>query len=141
MNPSRGTEVVQALFVEILEEMDRNPRFAAAVERALTGTAGSPTRAVGRRGGRRAPGVLDPFAVLAEGGESGLHRRLAELDLEQLRDIVAEHGMDTSKLAMRWKSPERVVSLIVSTVAERAVKGHAFRTPPADDDVSAPPPG
>ena len=50
-----------------------------------------------------------------------------ELDTEQLKDIVAEHGMDTAKLAMKWKSSERLIEFIVSTVEARADKGRAFR--------------
>jgi hypothetical protein len=38
--------------------------------------------------------------------------------------------MDRSKLAMKWKTKDRLVELIVSTVASRARKGDAFRDPP-----------
>ncbi|GAA1014041.1 hypothetical protein Aple_042510 [Acrocarpospora pleiomorpha] len=77
---------------------------------------------------RRTPGVLDPFVIFSEVGESGLHDRLAALDLEQLRDIVAEHGMDHDRLAMRWKDPDRVIGRIVEKVSARASKGSAFRS-------------
>jgi hypothetical protein len=43
--------------------------------------------------------------------------------LEQLRDIVAEHGMDNERLAMKWKDPQRVIDRIVDRVASRAVRG------------------
>lgn len=90
------------------------------------GSVRSPTRAA--RLGRRSPGPLDPFAVYAETGASGLRQALATLDLEQLRDVVAEHGMDHDRLAMRWKSPHRVIGRIVERVEAVSSKGFAFRS-------------
>lgn len=89
-------------------------------------SARSPTRAA--RSGRRSPGPLDPFAVYADTGASGLRQALATLDLEQLRDVVAEHGMDHDRLAMRWKSPDRVIGRIVERVEAVSSKGFAFRS-------------
>jgi hypothetical protein len=80
-----------------------------------------------KRTGRRTPAVLDPFKVLAEGGEVTLNRRLESLALEQLRDIVAQFGMDPRRLAMKWKDAERVRKHIADTTAQRARKGDAFR--------------
>jgi hypothetical protein len=71
--------------------------------------------------------VLDPFAVFNDAGEDGLRGRLGELTLDQLRDIVAEHGMDNDRLAMKWKDPARVIDRIVERVAARLAKGSAFR--------------
>lgn len=80
------------------------------------------------RRGRRAPGPWDPYEVYAEVGEQGLTERLNMLELEQLRDIVAEHGMNHDGKAMRWKAVDRVIRRIVERVVDRAGKGDAFRT-------------
>lgn len=80
------------------------------------------------RAGRRNPGPLDPFAVYADRGVSGLRQALATLDLEQLRNIVAEHGMDHDRLAMKWKTPDRVIGRIVERVEAVSNKGFAFRS-------------
>lgn len=56
---------------------------------------------------------------------------LAGLSVEELKDIVAEHGMDSAKLAMRWKKPAKLIDLIVAKVDARARKGYAF---PNDSD-------
>lgn len=80
-----------------------------------------------KRTGRRAPAKLDPLKVLAESGEDGLTIRLEGLDLEQLRDIVAQFGMDPRRLVMRWKDIERVQAHIVATTVQRSRKGDAFR--------------
>ncbi|GAA3459519.1 hypothetical protein GCM10018963_15320 [Saccharothrix longispora] len=79
------------------------------------------------RSNRRTPGPWDPFAVFNEVGADGLRERLLELDLEQLRDIIAEHGMDADKLAMKWKDTSRVAERIVERVMSRSEKGSAFR--------------
>lgn len=115
----------------MLEEADNNPEFAKRLEMAL-GAGGRPritkqknSGQVMRRGNRRTPAVFDPVA-LAQYGDGVLRARLGALDIEQLKDIIAEYGMDTTKLAMKWKSSERLVSHIVQISINRAKKGEAF---------------
>ncbi|WP_435614521.1 hypothetical protein [Streptomyces coelicoflavus] len=121
------------LLSTVATEAGRTPRFARALGKALVppgpGTAPRPAERP-RRSSRRAPGVIDPFAVFAEGDEAGLRSRLGELSLEQLRDIISEHGMDHDRLAMKWKAPERVIDRIVERVQSRTAKGAAFRGRP-----------
>ena len=80
-----------------------------------------------KRTGRRAAARLDPFKVLTESDEAGLNLQLSQLDLESLRDIVAQFGMDPRRLVMKWKSPERVREHVTATTVQRARKGDAFR--------------
>lgn len=137
---SDAIDRLQAVFSEVLDEAEVNPAFADRLARAMEGAAGGrkdATARTKRRGGRRPPGVLDPFAVHASGGEAGLEEALGRLDIEQLKDIVAEHGMDTAKLALKWKTPERLTGFIVTTVAARAKKGQAFRTGPHERGAGA----
>ncbi|MEV6873981.1 hypothetical protein [Amycolatopsis sp. NPDC051128] len=113
-------------------EAGRTQRFGRALSKALDvplSEVGGPDedRSASRPRNRRAPGVIDPFAVFAEKGEPGLRASLAALELEQLRDVVAEHGMDHDRLAMKWKDPQRVIERIVDRVAARVAKGSAFR--------------
>lgn len=72
--------------------------------------------------------MLDPFAAYAAGKER-LRESLAALNVEQLKDIVAGYSMDSARLALKWKTPERLIDLIVSTVETRLKKGDAFRAP------------
>ncbi|MFH8794391.1 hypothetical protein [Streptomyces sp. NPDC017941] len=117
----------------VASEAARTTRFARSLSRALAPpephTASRPVERP-RRSSRRASGVIDPFAVFAEAGEVGLRARLGELILEQLRDIIAEHGMDHDRLAMKWKDPQRVIDRIVERVESRTEKGAAFRGRP-----------
>lgn len=68
-----------------------------------------------------------PCAGVSTHGEPALRARLGELSVDQLKDVVAEHGMDPSKLAMRWKTPGKLIDLIAPTVRDRSEKGDAFR--------------
>jgi hypothetical protein len=131
----------------VAEEASRNAGFARRLDDVLLAnrdggtTAPQPQRKLSRRESgagtvvvrsqpkraRRDPGPWDPYVVYAELGESGLRQRLNELDLEQLRNIIAEHGMDTDRLAMKWRKPDRLIGRIIDRVVERAAKGDAFR--------------
>lgn len=133
---SRTRPELAAAFARVVlavaEEASRSPRLAEALGGALQPTKRAKPSSGGvsaprRPANRRAPGPIDPFAIYADGGEEGLRHRLGELDLEELRDIVAEHGMDNDRLAMRWKNPARVVDRIMERVVARATKGSAFR--------------
>ena len=114
----------------ILDEAKQNAAFASRLDEALGTSArhdiisapGAPRQARGRR----SPAVLDPVSGYRE-GEEALRSRLRDLSREQLRDIVAEYGMDPDKLAMKWKSTDRLIDRIVEVARGRATKGDAFR--------------
>lgn len=140
-------DVLAKVLAVVAEEALRNGDFATRLNAALVVDRSSPVAAtppadkvspVGpliggappkprAKRGRRAPGPWDPFDVYAEVGEAGLRDRLSALGLEQLRDIVAEHGFNNDGLAMRWTKADRVAGRIVDRVVEKAVKGDAFR--------------
>lgn len=116
----------------VLAEAARTPRFARALQASLDGSPDRPRRGPvgesgGARRGRRAPGVVDPYAILDEGGAGGLAAALQDLSVEQLKDIIAQHGMDRDRLAMKWRDPSRLIRRIVETASGRASKGDAFR--------------
>lgn len=117
-------QTLKRLMEAIVEEIDRNPDFADRIHAILQGAKpSSPPRS-----NRRAPGVLDPFNILKE-GEEVLRERLGRLTVEELKDIVAEHRMDPSKLVMKWRDEGRIVDHIVTTSMTRAKKGDAFLQP------------
>ncbi len=124
---------LRALLDVILREAEANPQFAQELEAALnsglsergSSRVGRAPHAELRKGGRRPRGVLDPFTVYAL-GETELRQQLSSLGVEELKDIVAEHGMDPTKLALKWKTPERLIDLVCQRVRERLHKGQAF---------------
>jgi hypothetical protein len=135
----------------VLDEAERNPEFEAALAAALAAPSarqkepkgsGEPKALQsrpeeGKRGkNRRAPATLDPVQVIGV-GEPALRSELQKLTVEQLKDIVAEFGMDPGRLAIKWTTPERLVERIVEVSLARAHKGDAFRRPAAETTMPA----
>lgn len=104
-----------------------DPDLAEQVCMALRGSEQAESSSSRRRGGRRAPGPLNPFDVYIEQGRDALIDRLGNCSVDELKDVIAEHGMDRDRLAMKWKTPQRLIDRIVETVEARAFKGDAFR--------------
>jgi predicted DNA binding CopG/RHH family protein len=122
----KAEDRLKKVFSLLLAAARKDDKLAAEID-ALIGTEKRAAAASGTPRNRRKPAPFDPFVVY-EQGESALRIRLAELDLEALKDIVAEHGMDPGKLVLRWKTMDRVLEHIVSTVQARSKKGDAFRS-------------
>lgn len=129
-------------FDAILDEARNRPQFRERLVQALipdTVPNASPprgqtaTRPTSRGRHRRDLPVVDPLELFQEGREDRLREALADLNIEQLKDIVAEYGLDPSKLAMKWKKRERIEDLIVTTIAERLAKGSVFRQDSAEE--------
>lgn len=122
---------LRELCEQLVERAEADPGaagdLAEGVLRLLDGTT-RPTRKPPRRTGRRDAPVLDPLEIYREEPDA-LRERLGELDLEQLRDVVAYYGMDPRRLVMKWKTPERVAAHIMDTVEARSRKGDVFRAP------------
>lgn len=120
---------------EILDEAERNPEFAARLEAALgepgqangatNGAAKPATSQPKRKPSQRRPAQFDPIA-LARTGEPNLRGRLADLDIHELRDIVADFAMDSTGEVMKWRSIDRITDRIVENAMGRAYKGGAF---------------
>lgn len=126
------SKLLKEIFNEVLKEVHANPdlsfRLGKTIEKYAPGT-GKPSV----RTHRRKPGVFDPIVVHRENPDK-LKLRLKELDIEELKDIIAEQGMDRSKLAMKWRTKERLINLIITTTESRVRKGDAFRTLPSNKD-------
>ena len=127
-------------FVKVVsDEAERNPEFAKRLRvvfetrtiRPRKKKKPSVTRRmnskVTRPANRRPPAILDPIALAAR-GEEELRDKLAPLTLDQLKDIVADYGMDREKLVMKWRTSQRVIDRIVEISISRAHKGDAFRS-------------
>lgn len=109
----------QRLLDQAVSEAARDPEFGRALRRAVDS-------ALPKKRSRRQPAAIDVFAAYARGGESELREALAFLTVDQLKDVVAQHGMDRAKLAMKWRTPQRLIELIVTQTISRAHKGEAF---------------
>jgi len=129
-----------ALMREVIAEAEANPGFHARLAQVLGSDEKLAKAPIGRKrrarpteykrpSNRRTPSVLDPVQ-LARDGESALREALAKLDIEQLRDVVADYGMDPGKLVMKWRDVDRIADRIVEVARGRAQKGSAFLPTP-----------
>lgn len=115
---------LKAIFELLLSEIDSNEPLRQRLIRILEG---SEDQATTKKSGRRRPGRLDVMEVYRTNPDD-LSRQLDELSIEELKDIIAENGMDRAKLAMKWKSKDRLIDLILNVVQSRTQKGDAFRS-------------
>lgn len=124
------TKKLRALFKVVIDEAESNEEFAKKIVNALYENIEIGvlrTELNTKRGAnRRDPAVLDPVQMVMDGDDS-LKERLEGLTSKELKDIIADYGMDSSKLAMKWKDKERLINLILDTATRRASKGDAFR--------------
>ena len=121
----------------VSDEAERNPEFAERLRVVFETSTIRPRKKpsitrrmnskVTRPANRRPPAILDPIALAAR-GEEELRNKLAPLTLDQLKDIVADYGMDREKLVMKWRTSQRVIDRIVEISISRAHKGDAFRS-------------
>ncbi len=121
---------IQRIFDEIVAEIRTNEAFRDRLERVLA-SASAPSApnapaSAPRARNRRARAVLDPYREYSL-GDQHLMGRLRDLSVEQLKDIVSEHALDSTRLALKWRSAERLIELIVTTVRSRLEKGDGFR--------------
>ena len=130
--------ILRDLAAVVSDEAERNPEFSERLQAVLQLTAVpaagrshfAPRRAMSeprRAANRRPPAVLNPIELALQ-GEAALRARLEPLTLDQLKDIVADYGMDQDKLVMKWRTSQRVIERIVETAVRRAHKGDAFRS-------------
>ena len=126
-------DTLARVVVAVADEASRSPRFADTLTQAMAPTVDAASTAdeaapvPSKRSRLRATGAIDPSAVYQDQAEDGLRARLGDLNVDQLKDIIAEHGMDHDRLAMSWKTPKKLVDRIVEKVVAGAAKGSAFR--------------
>lgn len=129
LKPSDQARDIEPLFGLIVDEAERNEDFAEELSKIFINGASEKNNKVNtgekRASNRRDKAVIDPIK-LAENDELSVEV-LASLSEKELKDIVADYGMDSSKLAMKWKDKDRLIQLILDTSIRRASKGNAFR--------------
>lgn len=104
--------------------------FAGAAARVVDSAqpvtpARTPSTAARTRSTRN-PAALDPFDVFRSDGRDALRSRLAELSLDQLRDVIHQYGMDPDKRAMKWKTVSKVRDRILESTEATRNRDRAF---------------
>ncbi|OAV74043.1 hypothetical protein Barb7_02515 [Bacteroidales bacterium Barb7] len=70
--------------------------------------------------------VMNVFSVYTSEGKEGLRSKLESFDVKQLTTIIRKNALDPSGLSHRWKTKDKLVSLIVSRTSGRMEKGKVF---------------
>jgi len=106
----------------IADEILVNEEFAQKLGAVISGDT---SLSKPKKSNRRPPAKIDPFKLLEQGIDI-LTEALAKLDIEELKDVIAANGMDTAKLAMKWKDRDRLEKHIIEATQRRSSRGEAF---------------
>ena len=110
MNP-QDIEHARHMFARWADEARANPTIAPLIRDAL---AESGLLAV--FGGGESLDVVD---LLDAGGEDTLRARLGQLTLSELKSIIAVRGYDPQQESTRWRSPNKLIALIVTGASQQ----------------------
>lgn len=120
---------LEELFNIILAEIKENKTFAQKVQGILNNQESnkeSVAVAVVKKRNRRNPAILNPMDFV-DRGEEELRKVLLGLEVEQLKDIIAEYGMDPGRKTSKWRKIDRFVNHIIEMTISRSQPGDAFR--------------
>ena len=115
---------IEDFFELVVSEAEKNEEFAAAMAK-IFGAETDENTGTKRVSNRRDKPVLDPIQLAENDALS--EKNLLPLTDKELKDIISGFGMDSAKLAMKWKNKDRLIQLILNTSYRRATKGNAFR--------------
>lgn len=113
----------QKINAVIIDEIKTNADFARKMSEVLGDDVSASITP--KRKNRRPPAKIDPFQLL-EQGESELSEALSRLSVDELKDVISANGMDTAKLAMKWKDRERLEKHIIEATKRKSARGEAF---------------
>jgi hypothetical protein len=94
-------------------------------------TAGQVREALAQSGLLEAFGAgetLDVVDLLDMGGEDVLRARLKQMQLSELRQIIAMRKYDPEKESARWRSPNKLIDLIVTRAGQQLEREVAAQT-------------
>lgn len=121
------TKTVLALWKKlsscIADEISNNEEFSKKIGALFEGESSSTVKR--KKSNRRALAKIDPFALYEQGNET-LKTALETLDIKELKDVIAANGMDTARLAMKWKNRDRLINHIIDMTQRRSSRGDAF---------------
>ncbi|MBV7504823.1 hypothetical protein KW850_06040 [Bacillus sp. sid0103] len=69
---------------------------------------------------------INIFEIYQKEGPQGLLLFLESLDLQGLKKIVVQNGLDPAQKVRRWRVKGKIISHIVDTVGKQMSKGEAF---------------
>jgi hypothetical protein len=116
----------------IADEISNNEEFSKKIGALFEGVSSSTVKP--KKSNRRTPSKIDPF-ILYDQGSATLKTSLETLNIEELKDVIATNGMDTARLAMKWKDRDRIINHIIEMTQRRSSHGDAFWNNSKDNSV------
>lgn len=70
--------------------------------------------------------IINIFEIFQTKGKDDLSSFLNSLDLQGLKTLVLDNGLDPAQKVRKWRSKEKISTFIVETVSKQMSKGGAF---------------
>ncbi len=115
---------LSSLLRTLADELDQNPALAERL--IFNRNADKSTRPLASQ----VLAKFDAIEILRQGGAATLRQELHRLELPELKTLLTKHALDTTRLAQKWRSKDRLVEFIVERMTARSQKGDAFRENP-----------
>lgn len=72
------------------------------------------------------PLKVDIFEIYQKEGAEKLSVYLQSLEVQELRKVVLDHGLDPAQKVRRWRRKEKIIHFILDAVTKQMAKGGAF---------------
>jgi predicted metal-dependent TIM-barrel fold hydrolase len=69
---------------------------------------------------------INPISLAANEGIDRLVEELEKLEIEQLVAVIKKYGLDKTRKSYKWKTKEKLVSLIKDKVSASSTRGDVF---------------
>lgn len=118
---ARKQQQMMDLFSRMAETAKGDPETAEQIRDALAESGLLSVFGVGE--------TLDVVDLLDVGGEEALRTRLRQMTLSELKQIVSVRQYDPEKESARWRSPNKLIDLIVAKASEQLERELAQQAP------------
>lgn len=69
---------------------------------------------------------INPISLAANEGIDRLAEELEKLEIDQLVAVIKKYGLDKTRRSYKWKTKEKLVSLIKEKVSASSTRGDVF---------------
>lgn len=114
---------MKALAAVVWQEVERNPEFAKKVEDALGNFA---LEFKSRRDDEKAAASVSLGALMQEGGEGAVRKKVAKLRLSALRMVVSANNLDPSGSITKGAKKAALIDAIAEGAARKQKRKSAF---------------
>ena len=118
MNISDIKVVLQECIIAAKEDEELKTLLAELIQTVLAkNTASKPTETYT---------LINPITVAANEGIGRLVEELEKMEGHDLISVIKEYGLDPTKKSYRWKTKEKLVSLIKEKISALLTRGDVF---------------